>query len=127
MAYYIESELFDKLSSVIVKKHNLKYPKAAAVAKDILNNMYHDIADPNKKTLNFAGTSYAYECFSEEELDAVAAEIKKEFELVLGVNATVQFEYTGSHEQEPDIIPPLYWGGTEMVYHYSLSIEFEVK
>lgn len=127
MAYYIGTELFNKLSSVIAKEHNLKYPKAAATAKYILDKMHfckHEIKDD---VVSISGKTECYEYYNDEKCNAVADEIKKEFEDILNVNAAVVFKCTGSHDQEPDPIPPLYFGGDETVYHYSLSIKFKVK
>lgn len=127
MAYYIETELFDKISSVITKEHDSKYPKVAATAKNILNSVClckHDFKDD---AVSISGTSEEYTYYDDEQCNAISDEIKKEFENVFGVTASVVFKCSGSHDQEPDPIPPLYWGGMETVWHYSLKISFKVN
>lgn len=63
--------------------------------------------------------------YTDSELEKVANEIAKEIEKLFGASANVKYQLESTEEVEPDPLPPLYWGGTDTHYHYSLTIKIK--
>ena len=63
--------------------------------------------------------------YTDSELEKVANEIANEIERLFGVSANVKYQLESTEEVEPDPVPPLYLGGTDTHYHYSLTIKIK--
>ena len=53
--------------------------------------------------------------------------LKKELKEFFGRDFEVEFEFLYSKEEEPDPIPPMYWGELETVHYYSLSVKMKIE
>lgn len=53
--------------------------------------------------------------------------LKKELKEFFGRDSEVKFEFLYSKEEEPDPIPPMYWGELETVHYYNLSVKMKIE
>mgnify|MGYP003303107611 CR=1 FL=1 len=67
-----------------------------------------------------------YKEYSVAECQIVAEEIKEELTSFFGVDLEVKFYIADTDEEEPDPIPPMYWGETDSVYYYSLTVKVKL-
>lgn len=130
MAYYFNDELIKKARTFIPESriHNRNHIPGAGIAVEILDNL--DFCSVEEKDgflivcsdkMNYAHTYYdAVSCLGIEK------EIEDEIKAVFDRKAEVDFHFVSSKEVEPDPIPPLYWGGTETIFYYSLSIKIKL-
>ena len=101
-------------------------PKGSEIAKGILANLSSKSIKKDAQTISFGGVSKEYTFYSFEERQAVAEAVKEELLKKLGVIPEVFFEIIDQGEEEPDPIPPLYWGEKESYYVYQLHVKIEV-
>ena len=57
---------------------------------------------------------------------ALVQELAEEFKNLFGLEATVEYKLAYTESVEPDPIPPLYWGGTDTHYRYSLTVKIKL-
>lgn len=127
MAYYFRDEQIDKVMSLIPDEHVHKqeHVKGAEIAKQILGEInFKNFAFENDVLwICIDKSATSYDSYSEKECAEIENDLKAEIKDVFGLDAEVDFMQTGSYEKEPDILPPMYWGGTETVYVYSLTVK----
>ena len=126
MSYYFNDELFLKVKSLISENDKRELSNASYVAKGMLSGMNLETLKVENGTLSISRESREYNRYDEEDCKAVETELKAEIKELFGVEAEVTFAITHTEEEEPEITPPLYWGGTDTVYYYKLSIEIKV-
>ena len=101
-------------------------PEGSEIAKEILANVSAKDIKKDAGMISFGGVSKEYKFYSFEERQAVAEAVKSEMLKKLGVIPEVFFEIVDQGEEEPDPIPPLYWGEKDQYYIYQLQVQIEV-
>ena len=116
----------------VLKKYNLeskehKYTTEAWAAKCMLAEVNEGnvaVRDGYLIIKRFATViNYPY---TDSEIEKVAKEIADEIKKIFGVSSNVKYKLESTEEIEPDPIPPLYWGGTDTHYRYSLTIKIKL-
>lgn len=130
MAYYFQDEQIDKVMSLIPEDHVKKqeHVRGAEIAMHILSKINSEDIVMENDVLYICrdALTSCYESYTEKECTLIEDELKAEVKDLFGLDAQVNFLQSGSYEQEPDPIPPLYWSGTETVYVYSLNIKVKL-
>lgn len=127
MAFFFSGDQIVKLKSLIPEKKlpEREHSSPAYLAKEILGRI-------NPENIKMSGgviticqdaKTYSYDYYGKETCMKAAEELKKEIEQLFGVDAEVAFFFSESVEREPDPLPPMYWGGTETIYYYSLTVK----
>ena len=110
MLYYFSSDQIEKLKRVVstVKKDNRS--DVSYIAKRIIDMVNFENLKIYNNSLTICHDSmvYDYNFYSREECRKIEDEIEAEIKSILGVDSYVHFYTSGSHEEEPDPIPPLY-------------------
>lgn len=127
MLFYFNGEQLDKLKEVVatVKKDDHCY--GSYVARRILEKINFDklqISDDNILTISDGKLSVKeYNHYDDRECAQIEEEIKAEIKKLFGVESSVRFYISDTDEEEPDPIPPMYWGTLDTVYCYSLVVK----
>ena len=127
MAYFFQEAQINKVMALIPEEHeeNREHARGAELAAHILSGVTLDKIVLENDILYICrdACTSSFTSYTERECVKIENELKDEIRDLFGVDAEVSFMQTGSYNQEPDPIPPMYWGGTETVYVYSLSIK----
>ena len=130
MAFYLHDTWVEKAKAVIPTNYSVvkSYSHAAYAARRILNGIKPEDIKKEKGVITICSKAHTsdYNRSWKGEWQEVEEEIKKEFKEIFGLDAEVDFHVAYTTEEEPDPIPPLYWGGTDTVYHYNLTIKIKV-
>lgn len=130
MAYYFNDELIKKAREFIPESriHNRNHSLGSGIAVEILDNLDFGSVEEKDGFLIVCSDkeNYAHTYYDAASCLAIEKEIEDEIKAVFDRKAVVDFHFTSSKEVEPDPIPPLYWGGTETIFYYSLSIKIEL-
>lgn len=127
MLFYFNGAQIDQLKQVASTVKRDIRSDASYIAKRIIGMVKFENLKIDNNCLTICRDSmvYDYNFYSREECRKIEDEIEAEIKSILGVDSYVHFYTSGSHEEEPDPIPPLYWGSTDTVYHYNLTIELK--
>lgn len=127
MLYYFNGDQIDKLKKIISTVKKDERGDGSCIAKRIIDMVsFNDLKVSNGLTVCKDSMVYDYNSYSREECRQIEREIEVEIKNIFDVDSYVHFYISGSHEEEPDPIPPLYWGDTDTVYHYNLTIELKL-
>ena len=127
MAKYCGNNLSDVLKKYNLESKEHKYTTEAWDAKCMLAEVTEgNIAVRNGCLIIKRLTTVINYPYTDSELEKVAKEIVDEIEKIFGVSADVKYKLESSEEVEPDPIPPLYWGGTDTHYRYSLTVKIKL-
>ena len=131
MSYFYFSENW---VSAMYHKLPTKYEKtrkrnaSADIAKRILSEIKPDDVkfEEGYAIVCSKSSEWNYNHYGSYEFKEVEEEIKKELMDHFGLESEVIMWISDTVEEEPDPIPPLYWGGTDTHYHYSLTIKIKL-
>ena len=130
MSFYFREEWIDQVYRQLpVKTGDMcKRSYATYIAKGILENLKpEDLKIENGYAIVCLNKSvWDYNHYADFEREPVENEIKQEIMDRFGLESEVKFWISDTREEEPDPIPPLYWGGTDTVYCYSLTVKIKV-
>ena len=126
MAYFFTDEQISKVKEIRPDSAKVESCDKAFIVKDIISqinfdNLWSDeyslvLCEDARITVNTPCTL--------KERNLIRKELQKEIEILFNAKEVkVEFVCLCSHEDEPEIIPPLYWGEKETYYDYALSIE----
>lgn len=59
--------------------------------------------------------------------DELIKNLKEEIKNLFKCESIVDFRLSHTEEEEPDPLPPMYWGGTDTVYYYKLTVKIKVE
>ena len=127
MAKYWSNNLDNVLKKYNFESKEHKYTTEAWTAKCMLAevNEGNVVVRDGYLIINRLTTVINYP-YTDSELEKVAKEIADEIEKIFGVCSDVKYKLDFTTEVEPDPVPPLYWGGTETHYRYSLTIKIKL-
>lgn len=127
MAKYVGSTFTN-----VIKRYNLNskdhiYNTEAWAAKCMIDkvNEGNVVARDGYVVIKCVTTVINYP-YTDSELEKVEKEIASEIEKIYGVSVNVKYKLESTEEVEPDPVPPLYWGGTDTHYRYSLTIKIKL-
>ena len=130
MSYYFREDWVDGVYHKLPVKHDKKRKRsnAAFQAKCMMEKLNpEELKIENGYAIVCSNKSvWDYNHYADFERKPVEEEIKQEIMDEFGLEAEVDFWISDTREEEPDPPPPLYWGGTDTVYCYSLTIKIKV-
>lgn len=130
MAFFFTDEQITKMKFLIpeVKIPEREHNSPAYIAKEILAGVtIHDIKlDGGVITVCRDARTYSYNYYNKDECAKAEEDLREEISQLFGVNAEVDFFIAATEEREPNPLPPMYWGGTETVYYYSLTVKVKL-
>lgn len=130
MSYYFREDWVNGVYHQLPVNYNKKRKRsnAAFLAKCMMEKLNpKELKIENGYAIVCSNKSvWDYNHYADFERKPVEEEIKQEIMEQFGLEAEVDFWISDTREEEPDPIPPLYMGGTDTVYCYSLTIKIKV-
>lgn len=127
MAFFFTDEHVSKVKSLIpaVKLPEREHNSPAYLAKEIMEHVNPEYIKVENGVMIICDrrTTYSFNHYNEAECMKAAEDMEEEISALFGVEAKVHFFHCGTEEREPDPLPPMYWGGTETVFYYSLTVK----
>ncbi|MBQ8298749.1 MAG: hypothetical protein IJX99_02600 [Clostridia bacterium] len=131
MAFFFTDEQIAKMKFLIpeVKIPEREHNSPAYLAKEILAGVtINDIKlSGGVITVCRDARTYSYNYYNQEECAKAEKDLQEEINQLFGVNADVDFFIAATEEREPDTPPPMYWGGTETIHYYSLTVKVKLS
>ncbi|MBR4110513.1 MAG: hypothetical protein IKK43_02345 [Clostridia bacterium] len=128
MAKYCEGNVMKLLKNHGILEKGCKYTDVAWSARCLLEKIdeRNVTVSENCLIIRPALDEVINHPFADDNLRAVENELAAELKDIFGVEADVKYKLEYTEEVEPDPVPPLYWGGTDTHYHYSLTIKIKL-